>query len=164
MFTQEYAGLAIFEGLDSRQVGLLSPFMEEVHFKQDEIIFEQGQLANCLYILVTGEVLVRFKPYDGPPLTVAKICPGGVFGWSSALGRDSYTSGAMAEVDSVAIRVRHENLRRLCDADPETANILLDRLAGVIAERLRNTHNSILDMLNHGIETNANGEKKKGKK
>ena len=161
MFRQEYAGLSIFEGLDPRQVNLLSPFMEEIHFKQDEIIFEQGQLADCLYILLTGEVLVRFKPYDGPPLTVAKITPGGVFGWSSALGRDSYTSGALAEVDCAAYRIRHENLRRLCEAEPETANILLDRLAGVIAERLRNTHNSILDMLNHGIETNGNGDKKK---
>jgi CRP-like cAMP-binding protein len=77
------------------------------------------------------------------------------------LGRETYTSGAVAEVDCAVYRIRHSELRRLCEAEPATANLFLDRLAGVIAERLRNTHNSVLDMLNQGIETNGNGGPKK---
>ena len=53
---------------------------------RDTHVFEQGQLSDYLYILTSGKVIIRYKPYDGPPLTVATIGPGGVFGWSAALG------------------------------------------------------------------------------
>ncbi len=126
------------------------------------VIFEQGDLADCLYILLEGEVEVRYKPYDGPPLSVAHIIPGGVFGWSAALGRREYTSGAQAESECQVVRVRSASLHRLCECYPETGGVLLDRLAGVIAERLRNTHASILAMLSQGVDTNGNCAKRDG--
>ena len=152
MFRKEYAGLSVFNGLDASQICCLSPFLEEVSFAPGQVIFQQGQVADSLFILLAGEVLVRYKPYDGPPLTVARITPGKVFGWSAALGRDEYTSGAEAVVPSLAYRVRAENLVRLCDRNPEAGGKLMEGLAGVIAERMRNTHGSILEMLNQSVE------------
>ncbi len=160
MFRQEYANLAIFEGLDAQQIGLLSPFMEEVSFSRGAVIFDQGQLADNLYILLAGEVVINYKPYDGPPLTVARILPGGVFGWSSVLGHEQYSSGAAAASDCVAYRIRAQSLQQIYEYYPEMGNVLLERLAGVIAERLRNTHASILGMLSQGIDSNGSGSKR----
>jgi CRP/FNR family transcriptional regulator, cyclic AMP receptor protein len=156
MFRHEYASLAIFNGLDSGQVDALSPVLEEVRFSAGQVIFQQGQPAEFLFILLRGQVQVRYKPYDGPALTVARILPGDVFGWSAALGRDIYTSGAQAAEDCSAYRIRTDNLHHLCDCDPEAGSILLERLAGVIAERLRNTHSTILDLLSQGMDRNGN--------
>ena len=77
MFKQEYATLSIFQDLEPDQLQAILPLFEEVHFPADNVIFEQGQDATNLYILLEGEVHVRYKPYDGPPLTVARILPGG---------------------------------------------------------------------------------------
>lgn len=162
MLRQHYTHLTIFEGLDSAQIELLSPYFEEMRLSEGGTIFEQGEVADCLYILLEGEVEVRYKPYDGPPLTVAHITPGGVFGWSAALGRQVYTSGALAWSDCLMVRVRKDSLRRLCECNPQTGGVLLDRLAGVIAERLRNTHATILQMLSQGIDTSGNCSKKDG--
>jgi CRP/FNR family transcriptional regulator, cyclic AMP receptor protein len=152
MFRQEYADFSIFAGLNGDQIGQLLPYMVECHFGKDEVIFQQGQSADCLYVLLSGEVTIRYKPYDGPPITVARIEPGGVFGWSAALGRDVYTSGAVAVQESIAYRLRGSNLPVLCEEYPETGMILLDRLAGVITERLNNTHTQILGILSQGID------------
>ena len=103
MFRQDYAQLPIFAGLDGDQISQLSPFLVECSLQKDMVIFEQGPACEYLYILLTGEVAVRYKPYDGPLLAVARIEPGGVFGWSAALGRDVYTSGAVALQDSVCL-------------------------------------------------------------
>ena len=130
MLREHYTHLSIFEGLDSAQIELLSPYFEELCVPEGGIIFEQGEVAGCLYILLEGEVEVRYKPYDGPPLTVAHITPGGVFGWSAALGRQVYTSGALAWRDCLMVRVRKDSLRRLCECSPQTGGVLLDRLAG----------------------------------
>lgn len=160
MFRQEYANLSVFNGLDPSQIKALSPFLEEVSYSQGQVVFQQGQKAHSLYILLSGEVLVRYKPYDGPPLTVARISPGDVFGWSAALGHDFYTSGAEAGLESYAYRIRAEDLQHLCDTNPDAGSKLLEGLAGVIAERLRNTHSSILQLLNQGVERKSGGAKK----
>ena len=156
MFRQDFAQLSIFSGLNDEQISQLSPYMVECHFKRNQVIFEQGQRADHLYILLAGEVTVNYKPYDGPALTVARIEPGGVFGWSAALGRDIYTSGAVAVQDSLAYRMRGNNLAVLCDQHHDTGMILLDRLAGVIAERLRGSHTQVLGILSQGIDVDGN--------
>lgn len=164
MFRQDFAQLSIFSGLNEAQISQLSPYIVECHFSQDQVIFEQGQRAVHLYILLSGEVMVNYKPYDGPPLTVARIEPGGVFGWSAVLGRDVYTSGAVAVQDCQAYRLRGNNLPIICEAHRETGMILLERLAGVIAERLRSTHTHVLGILSQGIDVDGNCLKRITKK
>jgi NTE family protein len=116
-----------------------------------DVIFEQGDLAEYLYLVVEGEVLVRFKPDDGPALTVARVRPQGVVGWSAALGSPEYTSSAVCSEDSQMLRVRGEDLRELCEKYPEAGTLVLERLAAVIAERLRNTHDYVMAMLEQGL-------------
>jgi CRP/FNR family transcriptional regulator, cyclic AMP receptor protein len=152
MLRQEYARFSIFAGLNGDQISQLLPYMVECQYVKDEVIFQQGQPADCLYVLLSGEVVIRYKPYDGPPINVARIEPGGVFGWSSALGRDMYTSGAVALQDCTAYRLRGSKLPVLCEEYPETGMILLDRLAGVITERLNHTHTHILGILSQGMD------------
>jgi len=160
MFSQDYARLSIFAGLDGEQISQLSHFIEECQFPKDYVIFEQGQPANRLYILLSGEVIIRYKPYDGPPLLVARVEPGGVFGWSAALRRDIYTSGAETVQESVAYCIRGENLNTLCNEYPQTGKIFLERLAGVIVERLSSTHTQVLGILTQGIDDEGNCEKR----
>lgn len=156
MLRQDLAQLSIFSGLSDDQISQLTPYMVECAYHKDQTIFDQGQRADHLYILLTGEVVVNYKPYDGPPLTVARIEPGGVFGWSAALGRELYTSGAVAVQESLAYRIRGGNLPVICEQHRETGLILLERLAGVIAERLRSTHTQVLSILSQGIDVDGN--------
>jgi CRP-like cAMP-binding protein len=160
MFRQNCARLPIFADLDDNQISQLSPFFVECELSKDAVIFEQEQAAKYLYILISGEVAVRYKPYDGPALTVARIEPGGVFGWSAALGRDVYTSAAVALQKSVAYRLRGAHLPLICTQYPNTGKILLEHLAGVIAERLRSTHAQVLDILSRGNDPENNRNKR----
>jgi CRP-like cAMP-binding protein len=75
-----------------------------------------------------------------------------VFGWSAALGRSVYTSGAQAVESGLAIRIRKDSLTQFCNLHPETGKILLERLASVISERLKNTHGEVLSILTSGVD------------
>jgi CRP-like cAMP-binding protein len=147
MFRQELAQKSLFKDLSSADLYELEPLFELVNFPQNQAIFEQGRNADYLYILLEGEVVVNFKPYDGPELTVGRIRPGGVFGWSAILGRQVYTSIALAAVESSAIRIPGAELRDLCEGKPHTGLAILEKLAAGIAERLNSTHNQIYTML-----------------
>ena len=162
MYRQDLAQLSLFQGFDPGQLEQLIPMLKYQHFQPGETIFEQGKAAQHLYILLNGEVVVRYKPYDGPPLTVARIRSGGVFGWSAAMMRDSYSSGAQAAADSEVLQIAGFQLRKLCEKNPDTGSLLLNRLAGVIAERLQHTHTQIVNILTEGLDLDNNCDNRIG--
>lgn len=155
MSIQAYAHLPIFQDLNESQLRQLDKVMDHCHFPESQMIFDQGQMALKLFILVEGEVAVRYKPYDGPVLTVARILPGGIFGWSAALGRDRYTSGAFAVQSSSGFRISAGQLHQFCEANPETGSIFLEHMTDVIARRIKNTHTEILAILTQGMDLSA---------
>jgi CRP-like cAMP-binding protein len=145
----------IFNNLTSVQRAYLGTMFIPCNEEAGMVIFEQGEVAEYLYVLVEGEAIVRFKPDDGPELVVAHVRPEGVVGWSAALGSPAYTSSAMCTSDCRFLRVRGADLRRLCDQYPEMAKLVLERLAAVIAERLRNTHDQVMALLEQGLRANT---------
>jgi CRP-like cAMP-binding protein len=140
VYIHELSQTPFFRGLDEMQLASLDSYVELCHFTKDQVIFSQGQIADYVYILRLGEVIIQYKPYDAPLLIVTRIEPSVVFGWSAALGRIKYTSTAIAAVDSEAYQIQSEGLSRTCDQYPETGVVLLGRLAGIVAERLPGTY------------------------
>ncbi len=142
---------ALIEGFTENQINLLSPLIDDVKYEVDQVIFNQGDRADFLYFVLDGKVSIRFNPEDGPVLSVAQVEEGDVFGWSSAMGSGSYTSSAVCTDCGVFIRIEGKELKTLCQDHPETGILILNRLAGVIAQRLRGTHEQVVDLLNRGL-------------
>lgn len=155
MTYEELILLPLFKGLKSHNLSLLAELVQRETYPDGTIIFNQGDQADNLYVLTSGRVAIRFKPEDGETLTVTEVEEGGVFGWSSALGRETYTSCAVCMMESHAISMRGDELRELCATYPETGVIILERLAEVIAERLRNTHAHVVEMLRQGMRSTS---------
>ncbi len=145
--------LPFLKGLASDDIDLLADLFRLESYADGSIIFGQGDRADKLFVLLTGKVDIRFKPHDGETLTVTTIDSGGVFGWSAALGRKTYTSCAVCVEDSQALHVEGRLLRQLIEEHPQTGVVILDRLAAVIAERLRNTHAQVKTLLKDGMRT-----------
>ncbi len=156
MLSNDFKHLAIFQGMSAPQQELMSALFIPYDCGDETVIFEQGDPAEFLYIVVNGEVIVSFKPDDGPAIIVARIHPGGVVGWSAALGSRMYTSGAYCTGDTRLLRIRGTDLRKICEQYPETGVILLDRLAAVIAQRLTSTHDQVLALLELGLRSGVN--------
>lgn len=149
-----FPNIPVFAGFSEQQLMLLRPLFAPVDAYAGEALFEQGDAARYLYLVVSGEVTIRYKPEDGPALIVTRVRTGGVVGWSAALGSRSYTSGAICEVYSQLLRVSGPDLRSLCAEHPETGALLLDRLASIIAARLRRTHEQVIALLKQGLRSN----------
>jgi CRP/FNR family transcriptional regulator, cyclic AMP receptor protein len=148
---------ALFDGFNDTQLKTMAGLFEGETLAAGEGIFAQDDPADRLYVLLRGRVAIRFKPHDGEILTVTEIAPGGVFGWSAALGRRSYTSSAMCIESGETLSLRGVDLRRLCETQPEMGVVILERLAEVIAERLRSTHEQVVDLLRLGIRSQGSG-------
>jgi CRP-like cAMP-binding protein len=153
VYMKTLESLPLFQGLDPQNQHLLSERLQSDSYAEGEIIFGQGDRADRIYVLISGQVAIQFKPEDGDTITVTEINEGGVFGWSSALGRSAYTSCAVCLTGSKTLSLRGDELRELCETHPETGVIILERLAEVIASRLRNAHAHVVEMLHQGMQT-----------
>jgi CRP/FNR family cyclic AMP-dependent transcriptional regulator len=151
MNLEKYSHLAFFTGLLPSDIQLLAPYFAPQTWVAGTIIFEQDDYAEYLYLVVSGEVNIRYKPHDGPVMTVTHVQPGGIFGWSAAMNNPAYTSGAVCSLDSEVLRIRGTDLRVLCEKNPELGRIILDRLAGVIAERKQIQQGSVSSILANGM-------------
>ena len=154
MFDEIFDQLAIFDGMDAQQRTLLRKYFTLCDCLADDVVFEQGTPADFLYVVLDGEVSVRFKPDDGPELVVNRIKNGGVFGWSAAFGSGAYTSGATCQQPTTLLRVRGDDLKMLRENYPETGILILERLAAIVAERMESEggHSQVVAFLEHGLK------------
>lgn len=144
--------LSLTDMLSEEEMRILRPLIEQVPCAAKKVVFEQGEEAEYLYLVITGEVIIRFSPKDGASLTVSKVRKGDVFGWSSIWGSHTYTSGAVCSKSGKLLRIKGLDLKNLCEEHPKTGILILERLAGVIANRLQGTQNQVVALLHQGLQ------------
>ncbi|HSO26907.1 MAG TPA: Crp/Fnr family transcriptional regulator [Anaerolineales bacterium] len=141
----------IFKDLSPAYDELLAQLFIPYAAVEGETLFEQGEPSESFFVLMAGEVAIRYKPEDGPAITVTRVKPQGVIGWSAILGSPLYTSSAVCTSGCNTLRVRSSDLRALCAANPAVGALLLDRLAGLIAQRLHQTRTQVMKLLREGM-------------
>lgn len=147
MKEEAFTQVPLFHDLTQAQLALLRPLFLAGDCNSGGTLFDQGDPAKYLYIVTLGEVVIRYKPEDGPPITVANVYPGGVVGWSAAIGRSTYTSAAECLTYTQLLRIHSHDLQFLCSQHPETGALLLERLASNVAERYPHAHAQVVALL-----------------
>jgi len=147
MFAEELSHFPLFKDLTHEQINKLAPIFWRVTLAVGETIFSQGDEARSLYVLESGEVVLRFFPEDGGSLDIEKIAKDGVFGWSAALGRPHYTSSAICLSAVKAIATNGMDFRRVMRSDKELSAVLIERMAQVVAHRLQSFRTQIHALL-----------------
>ncbi len=143
--------IPILKNLSQDHLELIAPCFERFVAPAETVIFEQGDGANYLYIILRGTVTIRFKPYDGPQIIVTHLHAGDVFGWSSVIGNRVYTSGVMSKTELETLRVLGAELRQLCIEHPSAGYALLDKLAEAVSPRWEHAKDEIQNMLKHNV-------------
>lgn len=163
MLKHDTQDIELFKDLNEHQLKKLDFAFEPFRFSRDTHIFEQGDAADYLYILTTGKVIIRYKPYDGPEISVATISPGGVFGWSTALGRKAFSSGALAVENCEGYRISKSSLSELCEDQPEASAAFMKQLAKLVNDPMDPSHNEILKILADGMNHNGKCDQRRSK-
>lgn len=147
----------LFGNLSPDQLSSIDPLFIQREEPTGTVLFEQGDPAECIYILVEGTINIRYKPEDGPALIIARVRAKGVVGWSAALGNPNYTSSAVCGENCRMLCVQGKDLRDLYEEEPILGGMIIECLAVLIAERLRNTHDYVIGLLQQGLRIQLNG-------
>jgi CRP-like cAMP-binding protein len=121
--------------LSAQEIQTIAPLFTPWNSKIETLAIKQGQPANYLYLLAEGEISLLYKPYDGEIMTLSKLEPGNVFGWSAVLGNGIYSSSALCRTDCRGFSLASRDLRQFIKSNPGLGYELLNALAQAVSSR-----------------------------
>lgn len=147
--TDVLSQFGLFKGLPDSLLIEIAALSEEISVKKDEFIFHEGEKADKLHFLINGSVALRVKLTSRPEsVTVSFISsPYQSFGWSGIVAPHHYTSSAECEEDSKLMIISAVPFIKLLEQNPEAGFKVIQRIAEIIADRLRNSRQALLKTL-----------------
>jgi CRP/FNR family cyclic AMP-dependent transcriptional regulator len=114
----------------------VAEILEEVEAGKGTHIFNRGDIANCMYIIFKGEVLIH---HDGKPLATLK--ENDFFGELSLLDTETRSAGAKALMDVVLLKLDQDPFYEIMESRIEVAKGIIKTLC----RRLRNQNMKSLE-------------------
>jgi CRP-like cAMP-binding protein len=111
------------------------------------LLFRKGDPAVHAYLLLMGLVQLKMGESGNVVHTVKR--PGETFGWSSLVGRETYSTTAECLKPTTLRKLHVDDLKKLLKKDPENGLIFFQRLAGMLGERLLQSY-ARFEKLFHG--------------
>jgi CRP-like cAMP-binding protein len=118
MQTEQLTGHDVFELLRPDQIRTISETAEEMEVQSGDMIFRRGESADDFFIVLEGQVALRFPARDGLSLLIDELGRGAIFGSCVCFQIDRYTLNAQCTEKSRLLRMRAATLKKLLDEDP----------------------------------------------
>ncbi len=127
--------VSLFGALSDEQLDRVIPLLKIKSVDDGHIIFNQGQLPCNVYILLSGEVIMRVTRDDGScGKMIYKV--GDCFGETAVIGIQSQLGEARASKDARVMVLSRSNLLDIANSDSEIFGILMMNIAREVSRRL----------------------------
>ena len=125
----------LFAGLSVSELKTVEGLTHLRHYLPGEIIFDQGEEGQALYVIVTGNVHICHPGQAAQPL--AEIGPGGFFGELALLDNAPRTAQARASSECELAVFFRGDFELLMDSHARIASRIALQLARNLSQRLR---------------------------
>lgn len=143
MDDQILSRVPLFAGLSPEQYAALAQRIGSASLRRGEILFEEGNPGDRLYIITEGKIKLGHMSDDGRESLLAILGPGEIIGELTLFdpGPRSTTATAVSPVSMLSLE--HRDLMEILDVNPDLAKHMLRALA----QRLRRTNESLADLV-----------------
>ena len=124
----------LLAGMDQKQLALLIDSAMEVEFKKGEVIFQEGELADRLFLFEPGKVVRKSSAGAGDPM----------LGWFGIAPPHTWSCTAYAVQPTTAIFFNRALLHEYCEKDHSLGYELLKRFSLLMYQRAQAIRNEIL--------------------
>lgn len=136
-------GVELFHGMDERQLAAVSAIVEACTYTAGDVVFEQGQDGDALYIVHSGQVEVRVQNAD--VVDSAVYLGAGQAVGEMALIDQATRSATIIAVDEPTLlyRLPIAAFTRLCQTQTDIGYVLMRNIAQDLSFKLRHRHSDI---------------------
>ncbi len=132
---------SLFAGIDPAMLKEVAMAGEEVTYAAGEWIFQEGDEAEALYLVLSGKLDLKIALGGGEHPKYADVCSlveGEAAGMAALIEPHAYTLSAVAASDVKLARLDGASLRELMDKNHEFGYKMMSRVAQVMSGRLNN--------------------------
>lgn len=104
--------MVLFADLNEHDFGMIHAPIDDLEFKQGEMLYDEGRMANGIFTLRTGMIKLIRVTADGRQRIVRVLRPGDVVGLE-ALATSQYDSQAVALTDVSVCRIPLDVIHKL---------------------------------------------------
>jgi len=124
----------LFGSLGKEFVSEIMNTAETESHQTGDMLFHEGDPATGLFILLKGSIKLRLGQTGRAVYLVSH--PGEVFGWSSLVGRSSYSASAECIIPTKLLRLDKNRLQKIIQKDAASSATLFQNLAAILGNRL----------------------------
>ena len=147
------------ENLSKLHLKTLSTFAEVLEVQKGERIFREGDLANAVYLIVHGRVVLEICAAGIGCKQICTLTGGELLGWSPLLDQVSFTATARTLEPTQLIRLDADALRQACRHDMSLGYDFLKRTSTAMDQRLSATRLQLIDVygtqMTHAVDRDA---------
>ncbi len=132
--------IALFEEIEPDAKNELIESSSEKNFSKDSTVFQKGDIADHLYILLDGKINLIIENDDVVMYSLAK--PGEVFGWSSIVEKGVYSATCVCLTDIKVKSIGKNKIDDIFNRFPKTAVAIYRRLGNIFSKRMGNAFKS----------------------
>jgi CRP-like cAMP-binding protein len=135
---KQLRALSLFSTLNPRELKTVDGLLHERSFLQGEVVFDQGEEGQALYIIESGRVLIcrQGQPAAGK---IAELGPGRLFGELALLDNSPRAAQAVAAENCTLAVLFRADFLGLLETHAVIASKIALQLARHIGQRLRET-------------------------
>lgn len=122
------SGVKLFESFTREQIRLIAFGSENLEVPAGREIYREGAEGDCAFVIALGTVdLVHDR--DGKRVVLGKAEVGEILGELALITPTERLTGAVAQDDTVLIRINRQFFRRVLEEYPETTAMLHDQIS-----------------------------------
>jgi CRP/FNR family cyclic AMP-dependent transcriptional regulator len=133
---EEFRRFQYFSGSPAQLLNALAAFSSLREFKAGERLFEEGEPANHLMIVKSGQVEIVYRLGGDREVVAESAISGDVISWSAVLAPYELTASAVGSKDGELIEVEGKQLLKMCDANVSLGYQMMTEIAKGLRDRL----------------------------
>jgi len=141
-YSQLLALVPMFEHLQAEELEHLSSLLQPRRYPKGEVIFHQGDVGTCLFIIRKGEVAIRLSSPDGKEATLALLERGDFFGELALLDGEPRSTDAVAREETELLSLQQESFHHFLETYPQVARGLIASLSRLVRRVTRLVHDA----------------------
>ena len=137
----------LFEGLLPEEIEMLGEVTQQKKYAEGEVVFEQGDVGDSLYLLVEGAVEVLHKREDGKEHIITVLEAPEFFGEMSLIDKEYRSATIRANSEAVMLCLTNENLHSFARVYKNGFTLVVINIARVLSSRLRETNQKLIEKM-----------------
>lgn len=156
--TEFLGNTKLFCTLLPEELEVIKKYFVTEYVKANRTVFTEGEPGHALYIIVYGTVNILKELEDKKIKTLAQLGEGDLFGELALIDGNVRSAGVKTVRDSSLLVFHREKLNELIAEAPYTAFKIIMQIAKILSNRLRDTNDQVVDIINFHLAAKEQGK------